>query len=272
MLRLIATDLDGTLLRPDGSVSDFTRTTLARARDAGVTVVLVSARGPNGVRAVAEEAGVVDGVAICSNGALVLDLADEAVLRHETLPSEVAIGLIRALRRRLPDVCFATETESCFAVEPAFEGAWDGWRFPEGTTFGDALDLAAAPVTKLIVRDETHTIDELVAVVQEIVGGQAAASIAGKFVVEINVNGVSKGVALAELAGELGIGAHETVAFGDYPSDLPMLAWAGRSFAPANAHDRVLAEVDEVTESNDEDGVARAIERLLESTWGQAEA
>jgi hypothetical protein len=271
VLRLIATDLDGTLLRSDGTVSSFTRETLARARDAGVVVVLVSARGPGGVVPVAEAAGV-DGVAICSNGALVLDLADGAVLRHETLPSEVASEVIRALHRRLPDVCFATETESRFALEPQFEGAWDGWKFPEGTTFGDALDLVAAPVTKLIVRDETHTIDELAAVVQEVVGEQATASTAGRYVVEVNVTGVSKGVALAELAGELGIGAHEAVAFGDYPNDLPMLAWAGRSFAPANAHQAVLAEVDEVTQPNDADGVARAIERLLESTWGQASA
>jgi HAD superfamily hydrolase (TIGR01484 family) len=227
-------------------------------------IVLVSARGPNGVRAVAEEAGVVDSVAICSNGALVLDLGKDAVLRHETLPSAVAAELIRALRARLPDVSFATETESRFALEPAFEGAWDGWKLPEGTIFGDALDLVAAPVTKLIVRDQTHAIDELAAIVREVVGEHAAASMAGRHVIEINVTGVSKGAALAELADELGIRAEEAVAFGDYPSDLPMLAWAGRSFAPANAHAAVLAEVDEVTEPNDDDGVALAIERLLE--------
>jgi hydroxymethylpyrimidine pyrophosphatase-like HAD family hydrolase len=88
-------------------------------------------------------------------------------------------------------------------------------------------------------------------------------SIAGEWVVEINVAGVNKGAALEELAAELGIEAREVVAFGDYPNDLPMLAWAGRSIAPSSAHADVLAEVDEITESNDADGVALAIERLL---------
>ena len=171
--------------------------------------------------------------------------------------------MVRALRRRLPDVCFAVETESHFALEPAFEGAWDGWQLPPGTRFGDALELVVAPVTKLIARDTTRSTDELAAIAAEIVGESAVVSHAGRWAVEINTAGVSKGAALEELAAELGIAAEHAVAFGDYPNDLPMLAWAGRSFAPANAHESVLAEVDEVTESNDEDGVARAIERLL---------
>ena len=210
-----------------------------------------------------EDAGVGDGMAICSNGALVLDLARDEVSRHRPLPSEIATEVVRALRRRLPDVCFAVETESRFSLEPAFEGAWDGWQLPPGTRFGDALELVAAPVTKLIARDTTCSTDELAAIAAEIVGESAVVSHVGRWVVEINTAGVSKGAALAELAAELGIGAESAVAFGDYPNDLPMLAWAGRSFAPANAHESVLAEVDEVTESNDEDGVARAIERLL---------
>ena len=217
------------------------------------------------MRAVAEEAGIADGIAICSNGALILDLARNEVSRHRPLSSEIATEVVRALRRCLPDVCFATETESRFALESAFEGAWDGWQLPPGTLFGDALELVATPVTKLITRDPTRSTDELAEIAAEIVGERAVVSHAGRWVVEIMVAGVSKGAALEELAAKLGIAAPDAVAFGDYPNDLPMLAWAGRSFAPANAHESVLAEVDEVTESNDDDGVARAIERLLAS-------
>lgn len=241
-------------------------------RDAGIVVVLVSARGPAGVRLVADQAGIVDGMAICSNGALVLDLARDELVCHRPLPSEIAVDVIHALRERLPEVSFATETESRFALEPAFEGAWDGWKLPPGTLFGDALELVTSPVTKLIARDATRPADELAAIAAEVVGDSAVVSHGGRWVVEINLAGVSKGAALEELAAELGIEARNAVAFGDYPNDLPMLAWAGRSFATANAHEAVLAEVDEVTESNDHDGVAHAIERLLETRRGQASA
>lgn len=239
-----------------------TRAALATAREAGITIVLVSARGPVGV---AEVADVVegDGLAICSNGALVFDLARRQVIRHRPLPSEIASRVIQALRIRLPDVCFATEIEGDFALEPAFSGAWDGWEPPEGTRYADALALVTSPVTKLIARDTTRSTEELAAAVREIGGDEAAVAVSGEWVVEISAAGVNKAAALQELAADLGIEADDVVAFGDYPNDLPMLAWAGRSIAPANAHPEVLAQVDEVTESNDNDGVALAIERLL---------
>jgi Cof subfamily protein (haloacid dehalogenase superfamily) len=250
-------------LRTDGSVSAFTREVLARARAAEVTIVFVSARGPNGVRAVADEAQVDDGLAICSNGAVVIDLGTRETVKHRALAAEVAVAVIRELRARLPDVTFATEIESQFALEPAFQGGWDDWQPPEGTRYGDALELVVAPVTKLMARDPTGPNTRLAEVAADVVGDRAAVSIAGEWVVEINVAGVNKGAALEELATELGVAAEEVVAFGNYANDLPMLAWAGTSIAPGNAHPDVLAAVDEITASNDEDGVALAIERLL---------
>ena len=262
MVRLIATDLDGTLLRSDGqSVSPRTQRALRDAREAGITVVLVSARGPVGVGAVAEAAGC-DGLAICSNGALVLDLATREVVRHRPLASDVAARIVRTLRQRLPEVCFATETEGVFALEPPFEGAWE-WRPPAGTRYDDALALVAAPVTKLIARDTTRTVADLAAAARDAAGDGAAVAVSGEWVVEISAAGVNKAAALEALADELGIAAAEVVAFGDYPNDLPMLEWAGRSIAPANAHPDVLARVDQVTAANDDDGVARTIEKLL---------
>jgi Cof subfamily protein (haloacid dehalogenase superfamily) len=243
-------------------VSALTRSSLRRAQDAGLALVFVSARGPAGVRAVADDAGV-DGLAICSNGAIVADLERGEIIRHRSLPSEIATDVVRALRTELREVSFATETESRFALEPAFEGAWNGWQPPDDSEYGDALDLVASPVTKLIARDTTRPNAHLAAVAARVVGESAAVSMAGDSVVEINLAGVNKGAALQELAAELGIAQREVVAFGDYPNDLPMLIWAGRSVAPRNAHPDVLAVVDEVTESNDDDGVALAIGRLL---------
>jgi len=80
--------------------------------------------------------------------------------------------------------------------------------------------------------------------------------------VELSAVGVNKAAALAELCHELGFDAAEVIAFGDFPNDLPMLAWAGRSVAVANAHPDVIDEADEVTASNDEDGVAMVLETL----------
>jgi hydroxymethylpyrimidine pyrophosphatase-like HAD family hydrolase len=149
------------------------------------------------------------------------------------------------------------------ALEPSFKGAWDGWQPPQDTVYGDALDLVATPVTKLIARDAGCSIEELAAAAREVAGEAAAVSVSGEWVIEILAAGVTKAAALEELADALGVKADEVVAFGDYPNDLPMLAWAGHSIAPANAHPEVLASVDHITASNDDDGVAIAIEELL---------
>jgi Cof subfamily protein (haloacid dehalogenase superfamily) len=224
--------------------------------------VLVSARGPRGVGAAADAAEC-DGLAICSNGALVVDLASRQVIRHRPLAAEVAAQIVLALRERLAGVCFATEVEGLFGLEPAFKGAWDGWEPPADTHYADALELVAAPVTKLIARNTTCSVADLAAAASDVAGDSAAVAISGEWVVEISAAGVNKAAALEEIAADLGVPPAAVVAFGDYPNDLPMLEWAGRSFAPANAHPDVLARADEVTAANDDDGVARAIERLL---------
>ena len=109
--------------------------------------------------------------------------------------------------------------------------------------------------------------DELLALAVEVLDGQVAVtSSSSEALLEISAAGVTKASALAALAARAGIPAAEVVAFGDMPNDLPMLAWAGRAVAVANAHPEVLAVADEVTASNDEDGVALVLERLAGSS------
>jgi Cof subfamily protein (haloacid dehalogenase superfamily) len=258
ILRLAAIDLDGTLLRPDGTLSERSRAALGRARAAGIRVVLVTARGPRSVRLLGAELGL-DGSAICSNGAITLDLVTGEVVRTQPLGAEIAARLVRELRARLPGILFAAESEE-IALEPGF-AAWE-WEPPAGTRYADGLELVAEPVAKLIVRHDTHALEAIAEAARELAGDDAAVTIPGPWTVEISAAGVSKAAALAELCAELGVAPEEVVAFGDYPNDLPMLEWAGHAVAVANAHPDVLRVADEVTASNADDGVALVLERL----------
>ncbi len=257
--RLAAIDLDGTLLQSDGTVSGRTRTALADAQAGGLTVVLVSGRHPAALAEVAADAAV-GGFGICSNGANVLDLDSGCIVRVRPIQTNVALRLVRALRERAPGVLFAAESEAELAFEPGFR-AWN-WEPPSDTRYGDAIELLTRPVTRLIIRHEAYALDVLAALVREVTGEAATVMIPGPWTVEISAAGVNKAAALAELCDDLGIDASEVVAFGDYPNDLPMLAWAGRAVAVENAHPDVLAAADEVTASNDEDGVALVLEAL----------
>jgi len=257
-LRLAAIDLDGTLLRSDGTLSTRTRTTLSATRNRGVAIVIVSARGPRGVGEIVD-AATLDGTAICSNGAIVLDLETRELRRVRTIETAVATRLVHALRERLPGISFAVEHER-FAREPAF-AAWD-WEPPPETRVADAIELLDRPPTKLILRHAEHDVGVVEAAARELAGEAASVSVSGPWVVEVSPLGVNKAAALAELCEELGVAAAEVVAFGDHQNDLPMLAWAGHAVAVANAHPDVIEIADEVTASNDEDGVAIALEAL----------
>ena len=259
--RLVATDLDGTLLRADGTLSGRTRGALARARAAGVVLVVVTARPPRFLRRLASEEGLT-GLAVCCNGALVYDLDRQCIVRHAPLAGDVVSRLIVALRASVPGICFAFELGERYGWEPTY-AALDGALVDPGGLTGDALALCASPVTKLIVRHPALTAEDLLPRVRDLVGETAYATHSGAPFVEVAAGAVQKARAVEALCAELGVRPAEVVAFGDMPNDLPLLRWAGWGVAVANAHPEVLAAADEVTVSNEADGVAVVLERLL---------
>jgi hydroxymethylpyrimidine pyrophosphatase-like HAD family hydrolase len=258
--RLVATDLDGTLLRSDGSISDRTRSALVRVRELGCEVVVVSARAPHWLKDVLEDLALSSGYAVCSNGAIVYDFGRGTPFLHHTLAADVAGRIVQALRRAAPGVAFACERESLTIREPNYIPLWPTPGMDELT---DALVFVAQPVSKLIVQHPRLSQDELYALITGICGQEATATISGEVLVEISAAGVTKAYALAGLCEELGVDPVSVVAFGDMPNDIPMLEWAGRGIAVANAHPEVIAVADEVTPANDADGVAIALERLV---------
>jgi Cof subfamily protein (haloacid dehalogenase superfamily) len=260
-VRLVASDLDGTLLRPDETVSERTRAALAAARAAEITVVLVSGRQPRSLAPIAERLGV-GGIAICANGAVVWDLDSGIMVDSTPLAADLARRLVHALREAIPGALFAVE------LEAGTLGHEQGWveevtAVPPDVLEADALELITGPVVKLLVRHPRMPFAELAERAREAVGDDAVVTWAGLRLVEISAAGVTKAYALERLCQRLGIDAAEVVAVGDMPNDLAMLQWAGTAVAVANATQEVLEAADEVTAANTEDGVALLLEKIL---------
>ncbi len=260
-VRLVATDLDGTVIRHDGTVSGRTVAALAAVEDAGLPVVFVTGRPPRWMAAVVEATGH-RGVAVCANGALVYDLHAEVVLDRFLLEPTLALGVVGRLRERLPAVAFAVERHESYAHEERYRMRWES---ADVQTVPTAEDLLTEPIAKLLARDETSTGDSMLAVAREVLGDLVSVTHSNPrdCLLEISAPGVTKASTLALLAGRLGIGPAQVLAFGDQPNDLPMLAWAGAAYAMGGSHPEVLAAVARRTGSVDEDGVAVVLEQLL---------
>ncbi|MFF2325833.1 MULTISPECIES: Cof-type HAD-IIB family hydrolase [unclassified Streptomyces] len=261
---MIASDLDGTLLRNDGSLSPRTLRALRTAESAGAEVVLVTARPPRFVDRLAEAAGLA-GTAVCSNGALVYDIGTRTVVSTRVLPLTTARRVATALAAVVPEIGFALETGHQVLYEPAYRLRLCeeiGAELPV-PSLAD-LWLTDVPVTKLLAWSDRLDADTLLAAAQEGAGDEVQLTHSGgRGLLEISASGVTKADTLALLCAARGIDATEVVAFGDAPNDLTVLAWAGNGYAMGNAHPSVLAAIRKHTLSNEEDGVAHVIERLF---------
>ena len=258
-VHLVASDLDGTLLRSDGSVSERTLEALAGTVAAGIRFVLVSARSPGWLAPEAARLGL-NGIGICCNGAIVYDYEEGRVLIHRPLEPETVRELVHGLRLAAPGVVFGCERPSGFVAEPAYQPLY---RARGSIPRHDALAFLSEPVTKLVLQHPELAQAELHAIAGDFGGERVEACYSGAGLVEVAAAGVTKGTALAELCAELEIDSSEVIAFGDMLNDVSMLEWAGRGVAVAGAHAELLAVADEVTASNDGDGVALVLESLL---------
>lgn len=206
------------------------------------------------------------GVAICSNGGAVYDVRRELLLESFPLTPEDALEVVALLRARLPGTAFAFEFPGGFAREPQYQARM--WGDDEAHPAAPAEELMAdgliAGVYKLLAKHPDMDPDAFLAEARATVGPLVEITRSSPIpLIEISAAGVTKASTLARWCAEQGIDRSEVVAFGDMPNDLEMLAWAGTSYAVANAHPEVLAAVAQHAVSNEEDGVARVIEELI---------
>ena len=257
----VACDLDGTLLRSDGTLDARTIKALESVEAAGAIVVICTARPARWMRPLAEATGH-HGVAICANGGVVWDLHTDTPIEEFPLEPEIAREIVAALQAGLPGGHWAVERTDGFGHEPSYEPRWP---VPDDTVI-EAVDvLVSQPSVKLLLRHADLMADELLQQARGLVGhlAELSHSNSADSLLEIAAAGVSKASALTRVCAERGIASADVVAFGDMPNDLPMLRWAGHAVAVANAHADLLAAADEVTASNDDAGVARVLERLF---------
>ncbi len=258
---LVATDLDGTLVRSDGSVSAYTAEVLARVEATGVPVVFVTGRPLRWTEEVFEHVGE-HGLAVVSNGALVWDVARHRPHLERPIDPDLGLAVCDLLRAALPGTTFALETLEGIGLEPEF---LERHRVPTEARRASIGELFDRPALKLLARHEELAPQEFWDAAEEAVEGRLVITWSSSTsLLEISAPGVTKASTLALLCADLGVDAADVVAFGDMPNDLPMLAWAGTAYAMANAHPTVLAAADRVAPGNDEDGVARVLAGLLD--------
>ncbi len=259
--KVVACDLDGTLLRSDGTVDNRSRHAIASVEAAGSLFVLCTARPTRWMRPLGEALGH-RGLAICANGGVVWDLHTESVVEAFPLEPAITRDVVALLKEALPGGAWAVERTTGFAREPAYQSRWP---MPEDAITASVEALVSEPAVKLMLRHDHLLADALLERAREVVGNLAELthSNSNDGLLEISAAGVSKASTLARVCDERGIGPGEVIAFGDMPNDVPMLRWAGRSVAVANAHADVIAAAQMTTASNDEAGVAMVLEEIF---------
>lgn len=259
-LRLVATDLDGTLVRSDGTISARTREALVAAEERGVDVVFVTGRPLRWAEEVFAYVGG-HGLAIVSNGALVWDVAAAEPRRLRPILPAVGVEACRRLRAAVPGSSFAVETLQGIALEEEF---LERYPVPDASRRGPLEQIFDAPAVKLLARHEELTPQEFWDRAEQVIGELVTITWSSRSaLLEMSAAGVTKASTLELLCAERGIAAEQVVAFGDMPNDIPMLAWAGTSYAMADAHPTVRATAGHVAPGHDDDGVARVLEELL---------
>lgn len=259
---LIATDLDGTLLRGDDTLSDRSRAALAMAVGRGARHLVVTGRPTPRVRPLLDELGS-QGLAVCAQGAQLYDAGADRMVWSVTLDRELAETALGKIEAEVGQVYAAVDqdgVDGLTLIEPGYE-------MPHPTLPAVRVprrdDLWTEPISKVLLRHPRLTDDGLAAAAVGAVGSLASVTMSGPGTVELQPRGVTKATGLALAAEYLGLPPSATIAFGDMPNDIPMFEWAAYGVAMANAHPELRAVADEVTLSNEEDGVAVVLEKLF---------
>ena len=255
--RLLALDIDGTVVDAAERVRAPVFDAVRRARQAGVHVVMSTGRSVFGITGILDLLELRQGHCVASNGAVTFTYHPVEITSATTFDAGPAV---RIVLEAVPDVLVA--------VEVVGRGYRTNARFPDGEIQGelwieDIDDLVAEPVTRVIIRDPSSSAEDFLQLAEQL-GLHGINYFVGYTAwLDLAPAGVSKASALSKVAADLGVAVEDVLAIGDGRNDVEMLRWAGHGVAMGQAPDEVKAAADAVTGSWEEDGVAQALSGWL---------
>ena len=263
--RLIALDVDGTIITHGGHLDPGVHAAITACVSNGHHVVIATGRSVVATMPVLARLGIGHGYAVCSNGAVTLRIDPRRpkgykILEKVTFDPRPALTL---LRDELP--------EALVAVEDLGRGFMVSSPFPDGELMGDQRvvpwdALIAKRATRVTLRMPDAEPEAFMAHIERIGLHEVSYAVGWTAWLDINPEGVSKGSALEQLRRRLQVEPCDTVAVGDQRNDIEMLQWAARGVAMGNAPEEVQAIADEVTGTVEEAGLATVLESVLDST------
>lgn len=262
-IRLVAIDLDGTLLRSDKKLSKRAVEAVGKVLDRGVKVILASARPPRSVREIYDLLKL-DTLQINYNGAVISDPPNNKIILHRPIPVPLArqvVDMARGMEKRLVvhveilDKLYTDrdektlQTETSRAMGPDYLGALAG--------------VLNRPVTKLMLLGDPSWLEPIRTAIRKQFHGQVSMAISDDYLIQVIHPAADKARALNEVALRYSVDRQHIMAIGDAPNDETMLKWAGLGVAVGNAWPRTIKCADKIAPSNDSDGVAFALEKYI---------
>ncbi len=266
---IIALDLDGTLTNSEKIITPCTFDALMKAQREGVRLVLASGRPTFGIAALANQLQLADygGYVLSYNGGRIIDWCEKTVIFSQVVDQKLVPILYDFAEKAqlpivtyLPDAILASKNEGEYLAE---EARINGMPVVVAQNFVEEAMLIAGGSTKFLIPGEPERLIQLESEMKAALSEQMEVFRSAPFFLELPPKGIDKAQSLQRLLTHLGLERESLMAFGDGFNDLSMIQFAGQGVAMANAVDEVKSIANFVTTSNEEDGIAHALEQLL---------
>lgn len=276
-IKAIVLDIDGTLLNDQKQITPKTREALLKAQQTGVKVVLASGRPLAAMLKFSKELKMEQhhGLLLSNNGACVTDCATDEMLFSQSMPDDIGKALLRHLENfdvkpmiAHKDYMYVNNVYDCMITAPPlglrniieYESRSGDFKLCEVEHLAEFVDF---PLHKILIAGEPDYLAQNWQQIMRPFEGRINGFFSAPFYFEIADKGIDKAYALDKALQPLGINAEHVISFGDGQNDASIVAYAGVGVAMGNAIDALKANANEVTLSNNEDGIAHMLERYL---------